>query len=168
MNFLAPIPGMSLTREPGNAPYEQPPKFAEPEKALGFYFEKLEDEDRLDDLLFVLEQDFPVATLVDSLTSVGVMEGYHTVDVKMLISPILHEYIVSLAEAAGVKFREMPGPSKAEKMKTRDKERAKILIKKALEGSTQVSPENVQEATEALGQAEEPMAEEQSLISRRM
>ena len=87
MQFMAPIPGQSLTTEPGNAPYEQPPLYAEPEKALAFYLQKLDDEEFIDDLMFILEQGMPVETFVNSLTSTGVMEGYHTFDVKVLIAP---------------------------------------------------------------------------------
>lgn len=164
MNFLAPIPGMSLTKEPGNSPFEQPPRYSAPEEALAFYFEKLEGEEKLDDLLFVLDQGFPVSTFVDSLTSVGVMEGYHTVDVKMLISPILHEYIYNLAVAAGIDARETGGPSKAEKAKKRDEERAKILIQKALEGPVEISEESLDQAEDALEGEETPA---RSLIPRR-
>lgn len=163
MNFMAPIPGMSLTKEPGNAPYEQPALYSTPEEALGFYFEKLDDEEKIDDIMFALEQGFPLSTFVDSLTSVGVMEGYHTVDVKMLISPILHEYLLNLAQGAGIEVREMAGPSEAEKAKSKDEERMKILIGQALEGPTDISEESMDKAEDALEGEEEPMP----LIQRR-
>ena len=150
MKFMAPIPGMSLTKEPGNAPYEQPPLYVRPEEALGFYFERLDDEDTIDDLMFSLEQGFPLSVFVDSMTSYGVMEGYHTIDVKMLISPILHEYIYNLATAAGVDVVETPGPTKEEKMKQKDKERMKVLIQKALDEPDTPSEEEVAKAENML------------------
>ncbi len=175
MKFMAPIPGMSLTKEPGNAPYEQPPLYVKPEQALGFYFERLDDEDTIDDLMFSLEQGFPLSVFVDSLTSFGVMEGYHTIDIKMLISPILHEYIYNLATAAGVDVVETAGPSKEERMKTRDKERMKVLIQKALDEPDTPSEENVDKAEdmlegEGVEEPTEPMDEmgaPSPLISRR-
>lgn len=174
MKFAAPIPGMSLTREPGNAPYEQPPLYPRPEEALGFYFERLDDEELIDDLMFTLEQGFPLSILVDSMTSTGVMEGYHTIDVKVLISPILHEYLLNLAQAAGVDVVEDAGPSKEERVKEKDKKRMAILIEKALNESGAPSEENVDKAEDMLeGETtEEPMAEESApapipLISRR-
>lgn len=165
MNMMAPIPGMSLTQEPGNAPYEQPPLYNTGEEALGFYFEKFEDEDNLDNIIFALEHGYPVESFVDAMTSVGVMEGFHSVDVKLLISPVLHEYLVNLAEAADIDFVEMEGPSKEDKVSRRDKERTKILLQKALETDVEVSPEAAEKAEEAL---EEDTPEMDSIISRRL
>lgn len=168
MNFMAPIPGMSLTTEPGNAPYEQPPLYAEPEKALAFYLQKLDDEDTIDDLMFILEQGMPVEIFVNSMTSTGVMEGYHTFDVKMLISPILHEYITNLALAAGVDVVENAGPSKDQKMKERDKKRMSFLIQKSLDDDEPITEENEDQAESLMGDTEVPAEEPaQGLIPRR-
>lgn len=166
--MLAPIPGMSLTKEPGNAPYEQPPLYNTAEEALSFYFEKFNNNDTLDDILFALESGYPVDAFVDFMTSYSVMEGYHSIDVKMMISPLLHEYLVSLCEAADIKFVEELGPSKEEKIKERDKKRAQALITKDLE---EASPHEegetpAQEDTEAV-MAEEGLPEDAPLIPRR-
>lgn len=170
MKFAAPIPGMSLTREPGNAPYEQPPLYPRPEEALGFYFERLDDEELIDDLMFTLEQGFPLSILVDSMTSTGVMEGYHTIDVKVLISPILHEYLLNLAQAAGVDVVEDAGPTKEERIKEKDKKRMAILIERALEDSSAPSEVSIDKAEDMLEDEEEPEEKPMAplpLISRR-
>lgn len=172
MQFMAPIPGMSLTKEPGNAPYEQPPLYAEPEKALAFYLQKMSDEEFIDDLMFILEQGMPVEIFVDSMTSTGVMEGYHTFDVKVLISPIIHEYITNLALAAGVEVVEEAGPTKEQRMKEKDKERMKLLIQKSLDEDEPISPESEDKAEDLMEgeteETEEPEEEEpQGLIPRR-
>ena len=39
--FDAPIPGQSLTNEPGNAPWEHPPQMVKMEEAMGYVWEKL-------------------------------------------------------------------------------------------------------------------------------
>lgn len=159
MKMMAPIPGMSLTREPGNAPWEQPPLHDTPEKSLAFYLEKFDDEDTLDDLIFALEAGYPVDAMVDFLTSYGVMEGYHSFDVKVLISPILHEYIVSLAEASGIEYTEFLGPSKEEKIKQKDEKRAKALLLKSLNAGPATPSE------ESIDQAEDMMEEEDNGMS---
>ena len=110
-----PIPGESLTREPGNAPWEQPPQYASVEEALGFYMDKLEDDDLLEDMLFILDQDVPIDLFLDTMLLYGEMEGKHTTDVSLLVGPVLHEHIKSLSEAAGVKYREWQGFSKEER-----------------------------------------------------
>jgi hypothetical protein len=162
----APIAGMSLTKTPGNSPYEHPPLYNTPEKALAFYFQTMDDEEKLDDIMFALDSGVPLEGLVDAMTSVGAMEGYHSIDVKMLISPPLHEYISALAEAAGIEFVEMMGPSKEERIGERDKARMKMLMQKAFEEGDAVSPEVTDKAEEALA---EPMANEAEmpLIQRR-
>ena len=131
--------------------------------------DKLDDEETLDDLLFALEAGYPVDAMVDFLTSYSVMEGYHTVDVKMLVSPLLHEYIVNLADAAGIQYTEELGPSKEERMAAKQKKRTQVLLKKALGTESTPSPENMAEAEQMVGgEAEAPAMNEAPLISRRM
>lgn len=177
MKMMAPIPGMSLTKEPGNAPWEQPPLHDTPEKSLAFYLEKFDDEESLDDLLFALEAGYPVDAMVDFLTSYGVMEGYHSFDVKMLVSPILHEYIVNLAEAADIEYTEFLGPSKEERMKQKDEKRTKALLLKSLNsGPTAPSEVSMDKAEDLMEEKDEGSGEENedeeedmpsSLIKRR-
>lgn len=153
MNLRAPIAGMSLTKEPGNAPWEQPALYNTPEEALAFYFQKLENAEIVDDIMFSLEQDFPLEILVDSMTSVGVMEGYHSVDVKTLISPVLHEHLKTLADTLEISFVEFAGPSQEEKLKDKDKKRTIIMLEKSLGGPP------VKIGASAQAQASEEMGE---------
>lgn len=104
--FNGPIPGESLTREPGNAPWEQPPQFAKVDEATAFYFDKFEDDKHLEGLLDVLEKGMAVEHFVSSLLLYGEMEGKHTTDASLLIAPMLHEYIVFLADSAGITYKE--------------------------------------------------------------
>ena len=107
--FSGPIPGESLTREPGNAPWEQPPQLDKVEHVASFYIEKFEDDDNLEDLLSVLEQGMPIEHFVSSMLMYGEMEGKHTVDASMLVGPLLHEYIKFLAESADIPYVEFQG-----------------------------------------------------------
>ena len=115
--FNAPIPGESLMREPGNAPWEQPPQFPTVQESLTFYMDKFDDDETLEDALFILDQDFPLDLLVESILMYGEMEGKHTSDVSFLIGPVLHEHLLSMASAAGVTVREFQGETKSEKQK---------------------------------------------------
>lgn len=171
MELMAPIPGMSLTKEPGNAPWEQPPLYNTVEEALAFYLEKFDNEEILDDLLFSLEMGYPVEALVNFLTSHSVMEGYHSFDVKMLIAPVLHEYIMSLAEASGTKVVERVGPSKEERMAERDKKRTQAMLAKMMEEGGAPSEEMVDKAEDLLEgedtESSDENEEEAPLIKRR-
>lgn len=169
MQLTAPIAGMSLTKEPGNAPWEQPALYNTPEEALAFYFQRLENAEIVDDIMFSLEQDFPLEILVDSMTSVGVMEGYHSVDVKLLISPVLHEHLKTLADTLGISFVEFAGPSQEEKLKDKDKKRTLIMLEKSLSGPPIKISANAQaQAAEELGETTKSGQMEVSpLIKRR-
>ena len=172
MDFMGPIPGMSLTKEPGNAPWEQPPLYNTVEESLAFYLEKFNDEETLDEMMFALEAGYPVDAMVNFLTSYSVMEGYHSIDVKMIIAPVLHEYIMSLADAAGIKYTEELGPSKEERMAERDKKRSQVLFTKMMEEDGEPSPATVDQAEDLLeGETSSEENEEEApspLIKRRM
>lgn len=107
--FSGPIPGESLTREPGNAPWEQPPQFDKVEHVAAFYIERFEDDEHLEDLLDVLDKGMAIDHLVSSMLMYGEMEGKHTVDASMLVAPLLHEYIKFLAESADIPYVEFQG-----------------------------------------------------------
>jgi len=80
MNFTAPIPGQSLTVEPGNAPWEQPPQMEDPEEAIKYQTKRLTKADVMDDMLFALESGFPVKAMVETLNTVATMNGVYSVD----------------------------------------------------------------------------------------
>lgn len=100
-----PIPGMSLTTEKGNRPWQNPPQYPTVEDALQYYIPKLTDPQFQDDLMNVLETGVPVSIIAESLQSGGVMQGLHTIDVGILIMPVLMETIAYLAEEQDVKFK---------------------------------------------------------------
>lgn len=134
-----PIPGQSLTTEPNNMPWEQPSKYEDAQQALAFYLQRLEDPDLMDELFFVLEQGMPLSVLVESMTTCGVMEGYHTIDVSILINPVLHEYMLALATAADIDVVEDDGPSKTEKQKAKAKKRLVIMLQDDFGGAGEVN-----------------------------
>lgn len=103
---LGPIPGESLTRQKGNSPWEAPPQFPRVDQAFKYYVEKLEEDDYLEDVLTILDLGLPLDLFVDSILINGEMKGRHFVDINLLLGPLLHEYILGLAEAAGVEVVE--------------------------------------------------------------
>lgn len=132
MDFTAPIPGQSLTMEPGNAPWEQPPKMEDPEEAIKFHTKRLAKPDVMDDMLFALEAGFPVKTMVETLNTVSTMNGLYSVDVGLIVAPVLHEYIITAAKKAKINYEEGFRNKGAEA----EKEKAKLsyLIQKRIEG----------------------------------
>ena len=103
----APIPGQSLTAPVGDRPWQRPAEFPTPEQALAFYVERITDDQQAGQMLDLLEMGVPVDTLVDTMQLGGVMDGLHSVDVGMIITPALAEIVSDMAEQAGVKHTKL-------------------------------------------------------------
>ena len=106
LQFNAPIPGQSLTTEPKARPWENPPKYTTEDEALAFYVNQINVVDRLQQLIHIMDSGFPIADLVDAVTLSGVMEGLHTIDVAVVISPALFELFRSVADIAGIEYKD--------------------------------------------------------------
>lgn len=104
MFLSAPIAGQSLTVEPGSVPWEQPPQYVKLEDVVNYYTNKIDDPEIIMDILEVVKRDIPILTLVNTLTKSAVMNGYHTVDVGYLVTPILVEMIKTIAELNDVTY----------------------------------------------------------------
>ena len=102
----APIAGQSLTAELGNRPWQQPPQYSTVEESLQYYIPRLTNPELLNELLDVMESGIPLTTIADAMQTGGVMEGKHSLDVGILILPVLIETMAYLAEAAGIEYTE--------------------------------------------------------------
>ncbi len=46
----------------------------------------------------------PLTVLAETLTTGGVMQGVHNIDVSVLINPVIVEFLKNIAESAGVEY----------------------------------------------------------------
>jgi hypothetical protein len=104
MFLSAPIPGQSLTVEPGNVPWENPPQHVKLEDVVNYYTDKFNDPELVMDVLDVVKRDIPILTMVNTITKTAIMQGIHTVDVGFLVTPILVEMIKTIAELNDVSY----------------------------------------------------------------
>lgn len=104
MFLSAPIPGQSLTIEPGSVPWENPPQYTKLEDVVKYYTDKLDDPELIMDVLEVVKRDIPILTMVNTITKASLMQGVHTVDVGFLVTPILVEMIKTIAELNDVSY----------------------------------------------------------------
>ena len=104
LSFDAPIPGEALTAETGNRPWEKPPQYATVEDALEYYVPRLTDTGFENDLLDTMELGVPVTTMANTIQVTGVMQGLHTVDVGLLLIPVIMEMLAFIGDRAGVKY----------------------------------------------------------------
>jgi hypothetical protein len=99
-----PIPGISLTGEPGNAPWEQPPKHTSIDEVVDYYSDLLVEEETIKNVIDVIKRNVPLLTISEGIIRTGIMEGIHTIDAGVLVKPVLVELLIALAEIYGVKY----------------------------------------------------------------
>ena len=173
MQFDRPIPGQSLTTPPKAAPYERPPDVTDPREALELDLDNLMKDGAMDDVLFFLEEGLDLVTLVEGILRSAVMEGIHSIDISLIIAPVIHEFIKSAALRAGIDFEEGFENETAKKALTfnRNVSRAKRMLKE-LKGEDKPDPMSLEdtEMPEPQETMEEPMEEpeQQGLMARRM
>ena len=102
--FDAPIPGSSLTKEVGSRPWKNPPQHSTLEEAVNFYVDRMSTEEFTDKLVTTLEMGVPVTSVVNVMQLHGVMEGRHTLDVSILLIPILMEMVALVADSVGIEY----------------------------------------------------------------
>tara|TARA_R110000765_G_scaffold135822_4_gene234940 strand:- start:1717 stop:2220 length:504 start_codon:yes stop_codon:yes gene_type:complete len=155
----APIPGQSLTTEPKSRPWEQPPKYTTTEEALSFYVPRLSDAELMAPMVDVMEEGTTVVAVAEMIQSSGVMQGLHTVDVGLMISPVLVELLITQAEIAEIDFK-----VGNEKSDTPDPN----LIRKAMDSASAEHFDTSVEVGEEMSMEEEaPMVPSDGLMSRR-
>jgi len=103
--FDAPIPGQSLTDEPGNYPWEHPPQTPSVEEAADFVYESLMKKENMERMFTLLRMGIPIEALVKVITFAGFLEGKWTVDVAKLLEPIVAMMVTGEASLAGIKAK---------------------------------------------------------------
>lgn len=161
--FNAPIPGESLTTEPKNMPYERPPEIADPIEALDKHIESLSREEAMEDALFFLEMGVPLTNLTEGILRSAVMEGIHSVDVSLIIAPVVHEFIRKHAIAADIDFTEgFDDQEQNEAIRyERDSLRAKNMLRQLREQGGDIPEEPEMMMEKEAPEEEELMIEEE-------
>ena len=149
LTFERPIPGQSLTAESRSQAFERPPEITDPIEALDIHIENLSKEGAMEDVLYFLEFGVDLVTLVQGILRSAVMEGIHSIDISLIIAPVLHEHIKGFADVAKLDYDEGFDNQEGKKALAykRDVARAKKMMKKLEEeGKAEVSvPEPMEE-----------------------
>jgi hypothetical protein len=157
----APIPGQSLTTEPKSRPWEQPPKYNTVEEALDFYIPRLSDPELMAPMVDSMEEGTTVVAVADLIQSSGVMQGLHTLDIGLLISPVLVELLITQADVAGIEYTVGNEP---------DNKPREGMVRKAMDtASEDFFDSSVEEQEEIVDDAHEEALEMQpeGIMSRR-
>jgi len=102
--FDAPIPGSALTDEIGSRPWQQPAKYSNVEDALEHYADKITDPSINESLLDAIEMGTPITSIAEILVQGSAMEGLHTIDVSILLLPVIMELLAYVADEAEIEY----------------------------------------------------------------
>lgn len=162
-NFDAPIPGMSLTHELGDRPWQQPAQYPTVDEAIEYYMNSMTSEDFMDQIIDVLEMGVPVASIANIMQLKNVMDGLHSVDIGILVTPLLMEMIMFLADSAGVEYE--TGLDDPQKGKLSGAKKAKALeeLRKEMESKEDKSDEESMVEEKEVEEESEP----KGLMARR-
>ena len=157
--FDAPIPGMSMTHELGARPWQSPPKYATVDDAMDWYLERFDSQEVVEELMAVLESGIPISTIANSMQLGAVLQGVHSIDVGVLVMPILMEMMKYLAEKTDTNYKMGDEPEQTDRPSDAVMTSALNELKNQQEGSMETEPMEEQE--------EEPMTEQSGLMARR-
>lgn len=101
--FDAPVPGQSLTDEPGNYPWEHAPRHTNINEAAESIFRRITEDDAAMNMLAMLKSGVPVEAIVRTLLFAGFTEGKWNPDLAVLLAPIVMAMIVGIAKRAKLK-----------------------------------------------------------------
>ena len=104
-NFAGPIPGASLTTEVGNRPWENPPKESSLDKVINNYLNRLQNPNIVFPILDAIKYGTSITTIVESVIETAVMEGEHTIDIGVLASPVIVEYLKQASEVSKINYK---------------------------------------------------------------
>ena len=104
--FDRPIAGQSLTSKPKGQAYERPPQTVSPKEALEIHIENLSTEEAIEDVVHFINSGLDVKSLTEGLLRSAVAEGIHSIDISLIIAPVLHEFIKGRLDALGLEYDE--------------------------------------------------------------
>jgi len=165
--FDRPIPGMGMTHEVGARPWQTPPTYTSVEEASDYYIERMSNPAFREQLIDVMEMKIPLTTLANTIQLASVMEGLHSVDVGMLMIPILVETMMLIGDSAEVKYVTGMEESKGERPAMINKIVNGMKMKQGEDEDMPMEQEEVMPTEESV-EEEMPMEQPKGLMARRV
>ena len=98
VSLSRPVPGQSLTHEVRARPWQNPPQFNTVEESMDWYLERFDNPELVEEMLSIIENKVPLSIIANSMQLGAVLQGVHSIDVGVLITPIIIEILRTLAE----------------------------------------------------------------------
>jgi len=100
----APIPGMAMTHEVGARPWQTPPQYPTVSQAAQYYVTSMQDEAFVEQAINLMETGMPITLMANNIQLATVLQGKHTIDVGMLLIPVIMEMLMLIGDRAGVEY----------------------------------------------------------------
>ena len=163
--FSTPIPGQSLTDEPGKWSWEQPPQFASLEEAADATMQRLFTDKNSKNIIMMLEAGVPVEGIARSIVFAGFQAGAYSVDVALMLTPMVTEAVLTIGTIAEVKDMKLSMKPKSQKQDNfevgmADAKFVKFLSERTQKDLTKVKEVQEQDEKPATGLMSRPTEEE--------
>lgn len=146
-DVLQPVaPGISWTAPEKSRPWQQPPQLVNIGDVVKKYMDGFSDLEVMSNAFDAIETKVPLSVLAQSIMLHHVNEGVHTIDMGILVMPVIIELLVTFAELSDVDYTVFP--DEIEKQNIIPLGIAKLAMKKSLE-SMEKTVEQVQETKPA-------------------
>lgn len=100
--FDAAIPGQSLTGAPGNAKWEYPAQYNNPEDAVESIYDEIMKPKNLKEFGYIIKQGAYIEEIAKTVIFAGFTEGKWTVDTGMLMFNAVVVMLASVAKKLGI------------------------------------------------------------------
>ncbi len=159
-----PIPGQSLTQDPGSKlPFEQPPKYTDLQEFIDDTFLKLSDPDRLPQLFEVMNSGIPLEHIAQKLLMKSFQSGDITPDLLLSsIEPTIY-MLISLATYGGVDATLYP---EDDMMDASDEEKAEEDVFKRASRELLASEDTNEDDRITVDEVQAPTVQPKSLLAR--
>lgn len=101
--FNGPIPGESMTIEPGKYPFDRPPQTTNAEEAINILFKSMSRPSATNKILDAMDEGVPIDSISNVLVQSMMGEGVIPVQLMPIITPSVLAILVHMAQKAGVK-----------------------------------------------------------------
>ena len=98
-----PIPGQSLTEEPGKYAFERPPEIVDVDDAIAYVIDKIEQSSGgKEDLQKQMMAGMPIESIVNTISLAGFSEGIWTPDIAETMKLPMSAYFMMMAQEENI------------------------------------------------------------------
>ena len=101
--FDTPVPGQSLTDEPGNYPWEHPAQYVTADGAADHLWNKMSEPEFAEQIIAMLDAGVPVEAIGRTVLFGGFLKGKFSQDVAFIIAEPVMKMIATIGVIAGIK-----------------------------------------------------------------